>query len=152
MAMRTIERELMIIRLSRLWFHLIKVDRTAINAHRCTCLHAISTNTMTRNALCKVVNSRFCTSSTLHLSLTDVHQSVKESSCCDNHCTCVDVNTPYCLDTQYLTILYQQLVGLILKDVEVVRMVEYCAPFPDKFTTITLRSWTPNGRSFRSVR
>ena len=147
MTMRTIERELMIVGLSRLWFHLIKVYRTAVNAHRGTRLHAIRTNPMARNALCKVVNSRLCTSSTLHLSLTDMHQSVEEGSRSDNHCTCIDINTPYRFDTQYLTILYQQLVGLVLKDVEIVRMVEYCAPFPDKFTTVTLCSRTPNGRS-----
>ena len=147
MTMRTIERELMIVGLSRLWFHLIKVYRTAVNAHRSTRLHAISTNTMARNALRKVVNSRLCASSTFYLSFPDMHQSIKEGARSDNHCACIDVNTPYRSDTQYLTILYQQFVGLILKDVEIVRMVEYCAPFPDKSATVTLRSRTPNGRS-----
>ncbi len=125
MTMWTIERELMIVGLSRLWFHIIKVNRTAVNTHRRTRLHAIRTNPMARNALCKVVNSRLCTSSTLHLSLTDMHQSVEEGSRSDNHCTCIDINTPYRFDTQHLTILCQQLVGLILKDVEIVRTEQF---------------------------
>ena len=151
LPVRAEERELMVVCLSRLRFHLVKVNRPAVYAHRSACLHAFGADSVARDAFRKVMDSRLGASSAFYFPSADVHQSVEEGAGGDDYRPRIQADTPYCPDTQYLAVLCQQFVSLVLKDVKMVRVVKSFPPFPDEFATVALCARTPYGRAFGPV-
>ena len=72
----THERETVEIVLSVLYFHLVEVYASCIDADRCTGLHAVGCNAMTGDGFGQMVGGRFGTSSASQHFLAYMHQSI----------------------------------------------------------------------------
>ena len=140
--------KLMVVVLALLNGHVLKVYASLVYAHGCSRLHPSHLNAILGNALGKMENGRFGNPSPNHLLPSDVHQTIEKCSCGYHDALSSQFSTPDSLHANRLAILYEQLVGLVLPDVQVVGIVECCSPLPDKLTPVALSAWRPNGRSF----
>ena len=80
-----------------------------------------------------------------------MHQSVKERPSRYHNTLGPKLRTPERSHANGHAILYKQLVGLVLPDVQSFGRIERFAPFRDEFSPIALRPRTPNGRSFAFI-
>ena len=132
-------------------FHVFKMDRAAVYAHRRARLHALGRYAVTCDALREVVHGRLGTPSALHLATPHMHQSVEKRSRRNDGASGVKLHAPHRLHARGDTVLHDNLVGLVLPHVKVGCVVQNCAPLPYKLSAVTLCSWAPHRRSFASV-
>ena len=115
---------------SRLWFHVLKVNASPIDANRCACLHPTNGNSMACNGFCQMIGGWFCCSSARHHFSSDMHQAVEERASGDNNAFSEKSDTPYGSDTGYLTVLNQQFLDSVLPDVQIGCILENFSPCP----------------------
>ena len=151
MSWRRHIRESVIVGLARLFLHILEVNRAAVDAHRCAGLHSRCCYAVSGDALGEVEHGWLGASASWHLMLAHVHESVEECSGCYHYCLCSERDAPHRLYAHRLAVLYDQLAGFVLPDVEVVGAVELRAPFPDELAAVALRSRAPYCRSLSAV-
>jgi hypothetical protein len=84
--------------------------------------------------------------------MTDVHESVEESACSNDNGSSAKLYAPDRSHAYGFTILYDEFLGLVLPDIEVVSVVEDAAPFPDKLSTVALCAGRPYSRALAFVK
>ena len=100
-----------------------------------------------------MVYCRLGAASALHLSVSYVHESVEEGSRSNYDGFCAELyapDGPHADDTLGL-LVDKKLVGLVLEDVKVRRVVEDSAPLPDELSAVALRTWAPYCRPLGAV-
>ena len=106
---------------------------------------------MLRDALRQVRNGRFGDASASNHFAPDVHQAVEKRARGDDNGLGPQLDAPDSAHADGLSVLYQQLIGLILPDVQTVGFIDMAPPFPDEFPAVALRPRAPDGRSFAQV-
>ena len=145
-------RELMEIDVARLLLHVFEVNAPLVDADWCSRFHSCRCDSPSGDAFREMMNGRFCASSTFHHLSSHVHQSVEESAGSNDDALGIEFCTPDGAHADCLSVCYEQLVGLVLPDVEVVGMVEDGSPFPDELATVALSTRTPYGRSLSYIK
>ena len=165
----------MIIMLSRLKFSILKMNGSLVNSHRSSSFHPCRTNAKSIKAFCQMRNWKFGTSSARNHFPADVHESVEESTGCNDYCWGFYLNTPdgfysydpcltslrigvFCniLSINTIRALFslgklergsQHFLYLILPDIEILSRVEHLTPFPDELSAVALSARTPHSRT-----
>ena len=144
---------------SWLYLQILEMNATFVDTYRGARLHSGCADPMTGDAFRQMGHSRFCNPATSDHLPTNVHQSIEESACCQNHTLSIDLCAPngsyanglFCLLLCHSNRFYHQFVSLILPDIEVGGCIEVSAPLPDELSSVALGSWRPNGRSLAHV-
>ena len=158
-ALLTHIRELIIAILAILSLYILEMNAALVDTNRCTSLHTSRTNAVTSDTLSKVRHGRLCNTSTRNHLSSNVHQTIEEGACSNDDSLCSDFSAPDGLDAHHLfpdgrTVrhcFHQQFISLVLPDVEIRSCIQNGAPLPDKLSSITLGTRTPDGRTFRTV-
>lgn len=143
--------ELMEIGVPRLFFRIFEMNGTLVQPHRCARFHSASPDTPSRDALGKMIGSRFGASATRHFVMSDMHETVEEGTRCDDHGLGSEGYPPDCGDAHGLAVLHEKLAGLVLPNVKVGSVVERVSPFPYKLSSVALCAWRPYGGTFAFV-
>ena len=125
------------------WLNLqfIEMYGTLIDANRRPRLHPGCRYPMTGNALREVGHSGLRNATPSHHLSANVHQSVEESACCQNHALRLEFCAPDSPDADGFAVFNQQFIGLILPDVKVWCGVKMPAPLPDELASVALGPW-----------
>ncbi len=145
------ERKLVEVGVSGLFGGVFEVDCPLVETHRRARFHSSRSNAPARDALGEVIGGRFGAPAPRYLMVADVHQSVKEGAGGNDDGLGAEGHPPDGGDAYGLAMLHDELVGLVLPDVEVGRMVERATPLPDKLAAVTLCAGRPDGRSLAFV-
>ncbi len=130
--------ELMPVGVTGLLFCIFEMYCPFVEPHGCTSLHPSGAYPPACNRLCKMIGSRFCNPAPCHFMMADVHESVEEGSCGDDNSASTELDAPDRSYADCFTVLYDELVGLVLPDVEIIGVVEDAPPFPNKFSAVAL--------------
>lgn len=79
LAVRTEERELMIVVLAGLFLHILEVNRALVDAHRSAGFHPSLSHSPPLDTLSEVVDGGFGAASALNFPSADVHEAVEEA-------------------------------------------------------------------------
>ena len=142
------EAELVEVVFALLYLHVLKVHRPHVYAHRRAGLHPCASYSVACYAFGQVFHGRLGYASAWQLLASYVQQSVQEGSRRYHHALGSQFNAPHGLHSRGLAVLYYELAGLVLPDVEVGRRVEHLAPFPYKLASVALCPRAPHGRAF----
>ena len=145
------ERELVEVILSVLPLHLVEMNASPIYSHRCSCLHPSCLNAQSGDALCEEEACRLRTSASWPLCLAYVHEAIQECACCDDYASGQDGYSQIRAYSRYLPVVGEEFFHLILPDAQILRVLQYFPPCPDKLSSVTLGAWAPHGRSLASV-
>ena len=139
-AVRGHVAELMKVSLAVLPLGIFEVYRALVKSYGCARLHSCGANAPSRDGLGEVCNGRLGAASAWNLMSSDVHQTVEKGAGRDDDTLCAYLYAPYRAHADGFPVLYEQLVGLILPDVEIGGAVKSRPPPPDKLSSVALRA------------
>ena len=165
----------MIVVLSRLEFCILEMHGPLVNSHRSSGFHPCRADAKSVKTFCQMRNWKFGTSSARNHFPADVHESVEESTGCNDYCRGFYLYTPdgsyaynphptflrrgfLCniLSINTIRALFslgkfergsQHFLYLILPDIEILSRVEQFTPFPDELSAVALSARTPHSRT-----
>ena len=92
---------------SSLFFHVLEVYASLVNAHGSTGLHPPGAYAPSRNAFSETVNGWFSAPTAFHLFPAYVHQAVEKCSRAYHNALCAHLHAPNGADAYSLTVLYE---------------------------------------------
>ena len=113
------KREAVEIILAVLCIHQVKVYALSVDAHRGTRLHASGRNAVAGDGFSQVIRCRFRTASSCQHLVSDVHQTVQESTGSQHHAFGMKRHSPASHQAGHFAVLHQQLFHRILPDMQV---------------------------------
>ena len=150
-ALRRHEAELMEIRFTLLYLHVLEVNRASVDAYRRARLHPGGGYSVACYALGEMRYGRLGDASARHHAPSDVHEAVQECPGRDHDAACPQLGAPYRAHSGGAAVLNDELVGLVLPDVKPLRRVERRAPLPNELLAVALCPRAPHGRSLAAV-